>query len=124
MTYTIEFLNDLPIYSLRTIGQLIGVRVPTKLKKAELIQEIIKVQEGAVEPFFTNRGRPKKASIENLSEEALEKRLLLEQEKQKTEEQERERKLEKQRLEKIEEKIDLVLKDLKLLLLSLYRSVK
>lgn len=54
-------INDLQSYHLkilREIGEQIGVKAPTSLKKEELILEIKKILNGENEPYFTNKGRP------------------------------------------------------------------
>ena len=58
MKYTKEELYDFDIYSLRYLGRNIGVKAPTSLKKAELIENILSVQNGKIPPYTTKRGRP------------------------------------------------------------------
>lgn len=59
-------LQELGIFQLRAIGMKVGVKNPTKLKKQELINSIIKIECGELEPFKkkTNQGRPSKVIID------------------------------------------------------------
>ncbi len=56
-----EYLERLSIYDLRQLGRDSGVKAPTKLRKQELIVEIINVQNGKSLPHFSNKGRPIKS---------------------------------------------------------------
>ena len=51
----LEFFS---IHGLRNIGREIGVKAPSSLKKAELIENILKVQDGTIPPHVTKKGRP------------------------------------------------------------------
>ena len=58
MQYTKEELTEFNLYSLRELGREIGVKAPTSLKKAELIENILNVQSGKTPPYVTKKGRP------------------------------------------------------------------
>lgn len=58
MQYTKEQLNEYNLYSLRTLGRKTGVKAPSSLRKAELIENILDVQSGKILPHKTKRGRP------------------------------------------------------------------
>ena len=58
MQYTKEGLNEFNLYSLRELGREIGVKAPSSLKKAELIENILSVQNGKIAPHVTKKGRP------------------------------------------------------------------
>jgi len=62
-------LNKLGIYYLRDIGRKVGVKDVTLLKKAELVENITKVLNKEIEPYFkkTAQGRPHKEVIENFN---------------------------------------------------------
>ena len=49
--YTEKNLSALSLMDLRKIGMTIGVKVPSKLRKAELINEIIAIYSGEKEPY-------------------------------------------------------------------------
>ncbi|MBO5240296.1 MAG: hypothetical protein J6B56_02600 [Clostridia bacterium] len=55
-----EELKNWGIMTLRAYGRNIGMRKPTKLKKAELIEQIIGVLCGELVQVQTNRGAPVK----------------------------------------------------------------
>ena len=59
---TVEKLNTLGIYELRTIARQIGVYSPTTLKKGEIIEKIQNIISGKEKPFVrkTKQGRPAK----------------------------------------------------------------
>lgn len=59
MQYTKEELNKFNLYSLRELGREIGVKAPSTLKKEQLIEQILGVLSGKIEPTFSTRGRPK-----------------------------------------------------------------
>lgn len=59
MQYTKEELNEFSLYSLRELGREIGVKAPSTLKKEQLIEQILSVLSGKIEPTFSMRGRPK-----------------------------------------------------------------
>lgn len=52
--------EELGIFALRNIARKVGVKSPTQLKKRELINSIVKINNGEVEPYVrkTNQGRP------------------------------------------------------------------
>lgn len=58
MQYTKEELTEFNLYSLRELGREIGVKAPTSLRKAELIENILNVQSGKTPPHVTKKGRP------------------------------------------------------------------
>ncbi len=58
MIYTEEYLKKLKILTLREIGIELGVKAPTSLTKAKLIEAILKVSNGQTEPYRSNKGRP------------------------------------------------------------------
>ncbi len=62
-----EKLYNASIHDLRIYARQIGVKAPTQLKKAELIEEIFKIQEGIIKPICSKKGRPiiKRNNIEN-----------------------------------------------------------
>ena len=58
MEFTKKELLTFSIYELRCIGKDIGVKAPTSLVKADLVDAIINVQSGLVKPYVAKRGRP------------------------------------------------------------------
>ena len=58
MNFTKEDLEKLPYYQLRNLGREVGVGGACTYKKAELIEKIISVCSGRVEPIFPKSGRP------------------------------------------------------------------
>ena len=74
----VSALESLGIYMLRDIGRKIGVKLPTTLKKAELIRQIKAIHSGEQEPYTqqTKKGRPPKTieSIDSLVEGYFEKK--------------------------------------------------
>lgn len=50
-------LDNLNIYALRLYARKFGVKAPTSKKKKDLIQEIVKIQNGEKLPEYTNKGR-------------------------------------------------------------------
>lgn len=72
-SYTKENLNQLGIFELREVARNIGVHLPTTYKKDELIEKIIQVANGFVDPFVpkTKKGRPPKSLISKKSTESL-----------------------------------------------------
>ena len=94
MQYTRENLEEYGLSDLRLIGRAIGVKAPSAMFKSDLIQAILDVQSGRVTPFFSSRGRP-----------ALSKREI-EQKRNKT-------------ISNLEIKVDLLLAELKKLIMSL-----
>lgn len=68
MEYTVEELNEVNLYSLRNLAREVGVKAPASLKKSQLIKEIIDIKSGKKQPCTpTKKGRPVKASIENIN---------------------------------------------------------
>lgn len=63
MTLSVEELNVLNVHELRAMAREIGVRAPTTKKQQELIEEILKIQSGMLQPHTTNMGRPVKSGI-------------------------------------------------------------
>ncbi len=61
MDYREMYLTDL-----RRYAKSIGVKCPTKYKKAVLIKKIKEVQNGEREPEYSTKGRPVKIMIEQL----------------------------------------------------------
>lgn len=74
----VSALESLGIYMLRDIGRKIGVKLPTTLKKAELIRQIKAIHSGEQEPYTqqTKKGRPPKTleSIDSVVEGYFEKK--------------------------------------------------
>jgi hypothetical protein len=58
MTYTKQELEGCSIYALRIIGKDLGVKKACALRKKNLIEDILAVQSGEKEPFFSKSGRP------------------------------------------------------------------
>ena len=59
--YTKEMLEATSIFAIRDIAKEVGVSSPTKKNKAELIDLILKITSGEMEPpVAPRRGRPKK----------------------------------------------------------------
>lgn len=58
MEYTKAELEKIQIHVLRDIGRQLGVKSPSSLKKSQLIEQIMAVDSGRVEPNFTKKGRP------------------------------------------------------------------
>ncbi len=66
--FTEGYLNTLSISILREIGREIGVRSATSMKKEELIEDILAIQKGELQPALPNKkGAPPKSKI-NLDE--------------------------------------------------------
>ena len=60
-TYTKEMLESISIFAIRDIAKEVGITSPTKKNKAELIDLILKISSGEMEPpEAPRRGRPKK----------------------------------------------------------------
>ena len=55
---SLEELNKKSIYELRVLGRALGVKSVTTLKKDALIQTMIDIEKGIVEPMYSKRGRP------------------------------------------------------------------
>ena len=62
MIYTEDNIRELTIYKLRDIARNIGVKAPTTKKRDELIEEILKIQNGELMPYNPTKkvGRPAK----------------------------------------------------------------
>ena len=58
MGYQAKELSRYKLSVLRTIGRKVGVKSPSSLAKKRLIKEIIAIQNGIKEPYFSKRGRP------------------------------------------------------------------
>ena len=52
-----EALKKAHLYDLRRLGREVGVRAPAKLKKKDLIEQILAVKRGEIPAYFTNMGR-------------------------------------------------------------------
>jgi len=63
-------LNKMGIHDLRTFARNSGVKSPTTLKKEQLIDGIIMVKSGEIEPVTSNMGRKPKATS-NVSNEVI-----------------------------------------------------
>lgn len=50
-----EKLYNASIHDLRIYARQIVVKAPTQLKKAELIEEIFKIQEGIIKPICSKK---------------------------------------------------------------------
>ena len=63
--YTESKLNEFGIFQLREIARNVGVHLPTTYKKDDLIQKILQVVRGEIEPFVAKnkKGRPPKNFI-------------------------------------------------------------
>ena len=58
---TREYLDTLSIYEIRTFARSVGVPHPTALKKQEMIDSIIDIKDGKLQPQAARRaGRPPK----------------------------------------------------------------
>lgn len=67
-----EKLIEYDICTLRILGAKIGVKSPTTLNKHDLINDIIEIDSGELEPCFSKFGRPSKNTLSLPSElEAL-----------------------------------------------------
>lgn len=63
---TIEELKMLSVYELRMLARAMGVRSPTSKSSEQMINEIIAIENGKLEPFKTKKGRPPKSKGTNL----------------------------------------------------------
>ncbi len=61
--YTEKQLEKVNFHDLRRLGQIVGVKSACSLKKAELIDQILKVQNGEIDPYFSTKGRPAKKEL-------------------------------------------------------------
>lgn len=60
----VKYLDGMSVYEIRNIARAVGVRSPTTAKKGELIEQIVGVEAGIVEPAgkATNKGAPTKGA--------------------------------------------------------------
>ena len=64
MKYSIEELNAFNLHSLRILARNFGVKSPSSLKKSVLVDEILNIQNGIKNPYFSNKkGRPVKRYV-------------------------------------------------------------
>jgi len=49
--------KDYNVHELKKIARDVGVKCPTSLKKAELIEQIEKIKSGKQQPYFNNNGK-------------------------------------------------------------------
>ncbi len=68
--YSKEELNDIGIFELRSIARNVGVKSPTTKRHNDLVNAILRVQNGEDKVFSTNKGRPPKkmSFVPSLSE--------------------------------------------------------
>lgn len=67
MNFTIEELEQFNIYGLRSIAREVGVKAPTKLKREQLIEEILLIKSGAKKPYIPSKiGRPVKMVLTDM----------------------------------------------------------
>jgi hypothetical protein len=58
-----DYLEKMGIYDLRNLGREVGVKSPTSKAKKEIIDEIIKIKTGLMEPApKSKKGAPPKSS--------------------------------------------------------------
>ena len=69
MKFDRESLEKTELHELRKIGKQIGVRAPSRLKKADLIKNILDVQSGKLQPYFSSKGRPNMKNTFNIKKE-------------------------------------------------------
>ena len=50
--------QNLCIYELRVLAKSKGVKCPTKMKKQQIIECLIAIENGHLTPYYTNKGRP------------------------------------------------------------------
>lgn len=75
-TYTPDELNAMSIYEVRDLAKSVGISAPTKCKKGDLTEMILKITSGEIAPpDAPKRGRPKKNADQsaNFSTEEKEK---------------------------------------------------
>ena len=60
MLYLRSELNEYSFTYVRKIGRNIGVKSPTSMTKDKIIDCILAIQKGEMQPVFTKRGRPAK----------------------------------------------------------------
>ena len=63
MKQIFDDLENLNYYSLRVLAKEIGVKAPSKLTKAQIIQEISLIKSGVKEPYVSTKGRPAKPNL-------------------------------------------------------------
>ena len=51
-------LQNFSVFALREIGRELGVKSPSTLKKRDLIEAIINLENGLTKPYFSTKGRP------------------------------------------------------------------
>lgn len=80
-----NFYNNFSIYELRNIAREKGVKLPTTLRKKDLIDEIIKLDKGIIKPYFrtSKQGRPCKRFSKNAFKEVSNNKFLLKNEDKK-----------------------------------------
>ena len=72
MRYDKDQLYEANMHSLRNIAREMGVKAPTRLKKRELINEILQIDSGVKRPCIrSNRGRPLKRDVEQVEKTSL-----------------------------------------------------
>ena len=59
-----EYLEDKTIYDLRTLARELGVKHPSMLKKKELIDNIIKINNGLINSSNEKRGRKPRSKLD------------------------------------------------------------
>jgi len=59
-----EELCKKSIHQLRAVARQRGVKCPSALKKQQLIDSLLQIEAGQLEPYFTNMGRPAKLCTE------------------------------------------------------------
>lgn len=59
-----EYLKDKTIYDLRTLARELGVKHPSMLKKEELIDNIIKINNGLINSSYEKRGRKPRSKLD------------------------------------------------------------
>lgn len=58
-----QVLEEYSIYELRLIARDIGVKSPTTKSRAILIDEIKKIKNNKLKPYFSTKGRPSKKNL-------------------------------------------------------------
>ena len=66
-------LENMYLHDLRRLARKIGVKAPTLLTKAKLVEAIMDVDEGRVAPDFSNKGRPHIEYLEEPTEKITKK---------------------------------------------------
>ena len=62
--FSTEMLEKQHLSILRELGRVIGVKGPSGRSKEDLIENIIAIQQGKLQPEFTNKGAPTKIKID------------------------------------------------------------